>query len=62
MFTDINECDDKNATVQCSQICTNKEGGYSCSCKDGYFLFNGDPATVDKAELRKAIVDHTCIG
>ena len=33
---DINECaDDKDG---CSQICTNSEGSYECSCSDGYIL------------------------
>ena len=33
---DINECDDNNGG--CSQICTNTEGSYECSCTNGYVL------------------------
>ena len=37
--TDINECRDNNDG--CSQICTNTEGSFECSCRDGYVL-DGD--------------------
>ena len=33
---DINECEDNNGG--CSQICTNTEGSFDCSCTDGYLL------------------------
>ena len=29
---------------QCSQSCNNSEGGYSCSCVDGYYLENNAQA------------------
>ena len=32
----INECKDHNGN--CSQICTDKNVGYECSCRDGYKL------------------------
>ena len=32
---DINEC---QQDAECSQICTNTEGSYKCSCRDGYVL------------------------
>ncbi|CAB4007043.1 low-density lipo receptor-related 4 isoform X1 [Paramuricea clavata] len=32
---DINECD---TIGKCSQVCTNTEGSYKCSCKSGYVL------------------------
>ena len=32
---DINECEQD---AECSQICTNTEGSYKCSCRDGYVL------------------------
>ena len=34
--TDINECAVLNGN--CSQICTNRNGSYSCSCYAGYQL------------------------
>ena len=36
---DINECEDDNGG--CSQTCTNTEGSFECSCRDGYIL-DGD--------------------
>lgn len=27
-------------TNNCSQVCTNNDGGFSCSCKEGYRLAN----------------------
>ena len=35
--TDIDECS-SNGNNQCSQICVNQVGSYSCSCKDGYVM------------------------
>ncbi|RWS16465.1 low-density lipoprotein receptor-related protein 2-like protein [Dinothrombium tinctorium] len=37
MCEDINECE--NFGHNCSQICENLEGTYSCECKEGYQLF-----------------------
>jgi len=34
----VDECNDFGT---CSQICTNKKGGFECSCKEGYVLVNG---------------------
>lgn len=35
-FSDINEC--AEGTHRCSQKCTNIQGGYNCSCVDGFTL------------------------
>lgn len=35
-FLDINECEEN--THNCSHICINKIGNYSCSCHPGYYL------------------------
>ena len=40
--TDVNECSSKNGN--CSQICTNTNGSYICSCQVGYAL-NADNST-----------------
>ena len=34
--SDIAECDEDNGG--CEQICTNTEGSYECSCRNGYVL------------------------
>lgn len=44
-FADKNECDDS----PCSQMCTNTEGSYSCSCNDG-FLLSGTSECTDYNE------------
>ena len=36
LFTDINECASNNG--ECSQVCLNTEGSYSCDCYPGYEL------------------------
>ena len=35
-FTDIDEC--INGTHNCSQICTNTDGSFTCGCNEGYEL------------------------
>ena len=34
--SDTNECSD--GTHNCSQICTNTNGSYTCGCNDGYHI------------------------
>ena len=40
--TDVNECSSNNGN--CSQICTNTNGSFICSCQIGYVL-NADSRT-----------------
>ena len=42
---DIDECKQDN---ECTQICTNLEGGYKCSCRDGYRLANDSVTCLGK--------------
>ncbi|CAH1259274.1 ADGRL2 [Branchiostoma lanceolatum] len=35
---DVNECVDNGGRGPCEQICTNTDGSYACSCRDGYIL------------------------
>lgn len=35
-FSDINEC--LNGNGNCTQLCTNTIGSYSCSCANGYLM------------------------
>ena len=37
---DINECSPFNPTHNCDQICNNTDGGFDCSCEEGYLLAN----------------------
>lgn len=34
--TDVNECETNNG--ECTQVCTNSDASFSCSCKEGFFL------------------------
>ena len=38
VILDIWECED--GTHNCSQICVEKEGGFSCACFDGFKLLD----------------------
>ena len=39
MLSDINECNRSNGG--CGHNCTNTEGSFECTCRDGYLL-DGD--------------------
>ena len=51
--TDIDECLEK--TDNCSQMCTNTEGNFTCGCDDGYLL-GSDGTTCNGMDL-----EYTCI-
>ncbi|XP_051874723.1 fibulin-5 [Pristis pectinata] len=55
---DIDEC--TAGTHQCnpSQICINTEGGYSCSCTEGYWLSDGQCMDID--ECRHGYCQQLC--
>ncbi|XP_038630474.1 fibulin-5 isoform X2 [Scyliorhinus canicula] len=55
---DIDEC--TSGTHQCnpSQICINTEGGYSCSCNEGYWLVDGQCMDID--ECRHGYCQQLC--
>ncbi|XP_040151178.1 fibrillin-2-like [Anopheles arabiensis] len=59
---DVNECETDNGG--CSQSCLNYEGGYRCSCYEGYELVESDRRTcVDRDECANARgggCDHNC--
>ena len=38
-YLDIDECADKTHTCDNNAACSNYDGGYNCTCNDG---FNGD--------------------
>ena len=40
IFSDIDECESED--FYCEQICTNSDGSYTCSCRDGYILNDDD--------------------
>ena len=40
LSSDIDEC--TNGTHNCSQTCTNTEGGFTCGCNSGYLLDSDD--------------------
>ncbi len=46
-LTDINECQEN----PCEQICTDLEGGYECSCREGYQLLPGGRCTGEEIEI-----------
>lgn len=40
-LTDVDECATDSHQCNPTQICINTEGGYTCSCTDGYWLLEG---------------------
>ncbi|XP_055612398.1 fibrillin-1 [Uranotaenia lowii] len=58
---DVNECHEDNGG--CTQACLNFEGGYRCSCFDGFEPSHGDSKScvdVDECSQNQAGCDHTC--
>ena len=49
LWTDVNEC---LTTNDCQQQCTNIQGGYNCSCSQGFTL-NSDNKTCDGTHVDK---------
>lgn len=45
IFSEVNECE--LGTASCSQICTNTDGGYECSCRPGFRLDHNRHTCVD---------------
>ena len=43
--TDIDECATNNGG--CAQVCTNTDGGFTCSCNPGYAINNDDNSMCD---------------
>ena len=37
-LADINECTEPRSPCAADQLCTNKPGGYECSCQTGYIV------------------------
>ena len=67
LLIDVDECHVKNGG--CSHTCINSDGGYSCTCKNGYTLYttNGtESLTIPPEETGKLDgdiyhLDHTCV-
>ncbi len=55
LFSDINECVDGSADCGPNTECVNSEGGYKCTCEDGYI-------TRDGKEMFNAGQGVQCIG
>ncbi len=45
----------------CSQNCINLEGGYECSCRQGFTLQLDNKTCVDRDECANATCSHICI-
>ena len=51
LYSDINEC--SSGTHNCSQVCVNNDGGFSCSCYEGYRLGNDMISCEGKGERER---------
>lgn len=58
---DINECADKFRN-NCTQVCVNGEGNFSCACSSGYVLLEDGVTCVDEDEcLDVQLCNGSCI-
>uniref|UniRef100_A0A4W3IIL4 Fibulin 5 n=1 Tax=Callorhinchus milii TaxID=7868 RepID=A0A4W3IIL4_CALMI len=57
-LTDTDECTSGIHQCNPSQICINTEGGYSCSCTEGYWLVEGQCMDID--ECRHGYCQQLC--
>ena len=57
LFVDINEC----ALSFCDYDCTNLEGSYQCSCRDGYILGVDGTSCVDYDECSSMPCGYSCV-
>ncbi|MEE6494346.1 hypothetical protein FKM82_017106 [Ascaphus truei] len=55
---DIDECESESHHCNPTQICINTEGGYTCSCTDGYWLLEGQCLDID--ECRYGYCQQLC--
>uniref|UniRef100_A0A6I8PAP8 Developmental arteries and neural crest EGF-like protein n=1 Tax=Ornithorhynchus anatinus TaxID=9258 RepID=A0A6I8PAP8_ORNAN len=55
---DIDECASDSHQCNPTQICINTEGGYTCSCTDGYWLLEGQCLDID--ECRYGYCQQLC--
>uniref|UniRef100_A0A8C5MPX1 Fibulin-5 n=1 Tax=Leptobrachium leishanense TaxID=445787 RepID=A0A8C5MPX1_9ANUR len=49
--TDIDECASETHHCNPTQICINTEGGYTCSCTEGYWLLEGQCLDIDECRF-----------
>ncbi|KAK7802040.1 hypothetical protein U0070_025713 [Myodes glareolus] len=56
--TDVDECATDSHQCNPTQICINTEGGYTCSCTDGYWLLEGQCLDID--ECRYGYCQQLC--
>uniref|UniRef100_A0A8C2PAA7 Fibulin-5 n=1 Tax=Capra hircus TaxID=9925 RepID=A0A8C2PAA7_CAPHI len=57
-FLDVDECATDSHQCNPTQICINTEGGYTCSCTDGYWLLEGQCLDID--ECRYGYCQQLC--
>ncbi|KAF9687142.1 hypothetical protein SADUNF_Sadunf02G0063000 [Salix dunnii] len=60
---DIDECTDATINHNCTHICTNSEGNYTCSCPKGYHgdgEKNGDGCIRRQSLVIQIVVDLSC--
>ncbi|EPY81555.1 thyroid receptor-interacting protein 11-like protein [Camelus ferus] len=55
---DVDECATDSHQCNPTQICINTEGGYTCSCTDGYWLLEGQCLDID--ECRYGYCQQLC--
>ena len=56
MLIDFDECIGEGSGNECEQECVNNQGGYSCTCIDGFELFH---ETECRGKVKFVIADRT---
>jgi hypothetical protein len=58
-LADVNECSTSNGG--CAHNCTNLEGSFSCSCRDGFFLGEDNRVCLDSDECLDNECSQICV-
>ena len=51
LFTDVNECEEKQQACNVNAVCTNNIGSYRCTCHDGFYTTDDGATCIGRCRL-----------